>query len=425
MSFYEWVLTEIKNNEFFSAALGGSVTYAVLGYLRSTLLYIYHWLKSLFIRELTISGCDASETVRSFNKFCAAKITHPKNIKITNSNEKLLSYGTNWFFYNWYTYCTIQISKEENNHTELNVENMTLSILSIRARAMRAKLNDEIAAFLLQETLSKPGIYNITGGYSQKIRPLPSRPLNSIFVHDSVKDLIVDNISNVINNDSLERLGLPQTLGILLYGKPGTGKSSIITAVANEFKANIFYAKLHRDTDLSEIAETLQTLPTSVKSYPIFLALEDIDSCPIFTERKDSDTEALKTTPLSEALRMLDGQDMPPNTIIFATTNHVDRLDPAVKRAGRFDLKIEIGPADREIATNMVKYIDEEQIAILDEIEFPITQAELQAKLIRVSKFSGGKKNRTNIGEPNKMIYSSTRMNKSIRQGSLRRVVNE
>jgi chaperone BCS1 len=379
---YEWILAEAQNNQFFAGAIGGSISYAILGYARSTAFFIYRWLKGLMVRDLTIVGQDKSEQIKNFNKFCAKYIDHPKNMRINSEKDRLLSYGTNWFFYNWYTFCTISIEKEENNHTELNVENMTLSILSLRARSIRDKINKEIMAFFEQQTTNRPSIYKIHNGYASKVKELPRRSMSSIFVKQSIKNNIIENIKRMIgNSEEYDRLGLPKTLGILLYGPPGTGKSSIITAVANEFNAGVYYAVLNRETDLGEVSSSLTDMSLKDKK-PILLVLEDIDSCPIFNVR-DGSKESLKTTPISEALRMLDGHELPDNTVIFATTNHPEKLDPAVKRAGRFDLKIEVEMADKEIASEMIAHINPDKLHLLNELEFPISQADLQAKLIR------------------------------------------
>ena len=79
---------------------------------------------------------------------------------------------------------------------------------------------------------------------------------------------------------------------------------------------------------------------------------------------------------------MLDGVDLPDNSIVFATTNNIEILDDAITRPGRFDVKIHMGFADEDIARQMIEYIDPNKIDLLEKMEFPVSQAELQAKIL-------------------------------------------
>jgi ATP-dependent 26S proteasome regulatory subunit len=72
--------------------------------------------------------------------------------------------------------------------------------------------------------------------------------------------------------------------------------------------------------------------------------LEDIDTLFLNREYEDTDKEARKV--INKLLQFLDSNSSPNNVIFIATTNYVDRLDKALLRAGRFDIKVEVKALD-------------------------------------------------------------------------------
>jgi chaperone BCS1 len=95
----------------------------------------------------------------------------------------------------------------------------------------------------------------------------------------------------------------------------------------------------------SELAELLNDLPNNA-----ILLVEDIDC--IFVERKAGE-EKVNRVSFSGLLNALDGVAAGEGRILFATTNHRERLDPALVRPGRIDRQVEIGFADRDQVRRM------------------------------------------------------------------------
>ncbi|CAN6722255.1 unnamed protein product [Malus baccata var. baccata] len=136
------------------------------------------------------------------------------------------------------------------------------------------------------------------------------------------------------------RVGKAWKRGYLLYGPPGTGKSSLVAAMANYLKFDIF------DLDLREVQcnSDLRRLLIGTKSRSI-LVIEDID-CSVELQNRDSENETNAVEDdkisLSAVLNFIDGlwSTCGEERIVVFTTNHKDRLDPALLRPGRMDLHI-------------------------------------------------------------------------------------
>jgi ATP-dependent 26S proteasome regulatory subunit len=162
----------------------------------------------------------------------------------------------------------------------------------------------------------------------------------------------------------------------MLYGPPGTGKTSYIAGLARALGRSVYYV------DFSTLVDQKASYLRRIKPNS-FLVLEDIDTIPSFRVRDD---KAPDQKDLGKLLKILDGVQLPDNTVIFATTNYIDRIDPAVKRFGRFDLHFELEYADKELATEMVNYIDPSKIDLVEGFTFPISQAEIQARVLKSAK---------------------------------------
>jgi len=167
----------------------------------------------------------------------------------------------------------------------------------------------------------------------------PPRDLDTVYIGRSNRDAIVRTLTEFRQKeDWFVEHGIPYQLGILLYGPPGTGKTSLIRAIAAHlgYMVRVVPASL-----LSKLRDA-----EDEKSKTI-IVVEDIDSN---TEVHDRDHEPKATNDvaklmgggISEILNMLDGIVVSHGRIVIMTTNHIEKLDPAIIRPGRIDLKLEL-----------------------------------------------------------------------------------
>lgn len=176
------------------------------------------------------------------------------------------------------------------------------------------------------------------GYYFDFITSRVKRPLDTIYLPAEKKKDIVDDLTRFLDPVTQERyvkLGLHRKRVYLLYGVPGSGKTSFIVALASHFDYDVgivSFGPKFKDTDMIHLLKHLNT--NEKTSRKKFLILEDIDC--IFKERKSND-EGRNMVSFSGLLNIFDGLGTPDNLICFITTNYKDRLDSALIRPGRVD----------------------------------------------------------------------------------------
>jgi len=169
-----------------------------------------------------------------------------------------------------------------------------------------------------------------------------------------------------------ERLGVEPPKGVLLHGTPGTGKTLIAKAVANESGANFIslagpeiFSKWYGQTE-----ENLRKVfDDAEKSAPSIIFIDEIDA--IAPKREETTGEVERRT-VSQLLTLMDGLKSRGKVIVIAATNRVNSLDPALRRSGRFDREIEIPIPDKkgrkEILQIHTRYMPLEKDVNLDKL---------------------------------------------------------
>ncbi|VDO04077.1 unnamed protein product [Rodentolepis nana] len=226
-------------------------------------------------------------------------------------------------------------------------ESVTLTTLGFDTKIFTDILEESRqAAFLKDEGWTV--IYKAFGAeWRQFGYPRPRRPLNSVVLGEGVAETITADIKEFINSSTwYSARGIPYRRGYLLYGPPGCGKSSFITALAGHLEYNICVLNL---SEMGMSADRLDHLLTHAPLQSIIL-LEDIDAAlPSREENVDMGQrygrayEGMSCLTMSGLLNALDGVASTDGRILFMTTNYFNRLDPALIRPGRVDFKTEIG----------------------------------------------------------------------------------
>jgi chaperone BCS1 len=174
---------------------------------------------------------------------------------------------------------------------------------------------------------------------------IPPRALTSIYHPECLlRDLLADVQTHLAAKQIYLDLGIPYRRGYLLAGPPGTGKSTLIVAVASHFKLPIYSVPL-RGAEMT--AERLSQLLSNCRK-PSLIALEDVDCLHAATSRKSKSSEGLS---MADLLNVLDGMGASEDRLLFMTSNHPEALDAALTRAGRVDRKFYIDYArDEELS---------------------------------------------------------------------------
>jgi len=174
-----------------------------------------------------------------------------------------------------------------------------------------------------------------------------------------------------------DKKGIPYQLGLLLSGMSGSGKTSVIRAIANKTKRHIINVNFANITTASQLkamffSDRIQvfTDATMTQSQSYFIpvqqrlyVLEEIDALGDIVKQRTGDSASTETIndelTLGEILAVFDGTMEVPGRMIIMTTNHPEVLDQALIRPGRIDIRTHFGAASRDLITDMFKgYID-------------------------------------------------------------------
>lgn len=248
--------------------------------------------------------------------------------------------------------------------------------------------NQDVARRLLEDARSlalsrrhrKVEIFIAGYDYWQSIDERDPRPLSSVFLPEGKSEEVVKDVERFLASQAkyIER-GIPWRRGYLFYGIHGSGKTSLICALAGHFKMNLYILNL-ASSHMSD--DNLMALLARVPLRS-FLLLEDVDSA--FIKRDKSDGVGNKLT-FSGLLNALDGAGSKDGTIAFMTTNHIEKLDEALIRPGRADKRVEFGYATAEQAVGIFRafFPDAAQAEAFGELVTtrPMTMADVQQHLV-------------------------------------------
>lgn len=178
----------------------------------------------------------------------------------------------------------------------------------------------------------------------------PERAADSVILPGNTLETILDDARQfAASRDWYEGRGIPYRRGYLFHGMPGSGKSSVVLALASALGRPVYDLRLS-DTDLNET--NLLGAMRQTEGGGILLA-EDIDAVPITRARDVNERGEGRGITLAALLNALDGVTAPEGRILVMTTNHPEHLDPALIRPGRVDRRVAFGPATPEQATRL------------------------------------------------------------------------
>jgi mitochondrial chaperone BCS1 len=233
------------------------------------------------------------------------------------------------------------------------------------------------------------------------------------------KEQLIKRINTFKARDKYKDLGLPETLGLLFYGDPGTGKTSCIKAIANYLNMSIIIVPMNLIKTKKRLEElffsNMITIPQDKRIY-VFeeidcngwnkivadrslnlndtekksdtVIIESLSNIVKIDDKKKNEEEDDKLT-LGAILEIIDGLVECPGRIIIMTTNHKEHIDSALLRPGRIDMEIEFKRLrNKDIAQIFNKWygyeLYENEISNIPNYKF--TQAELSQLLFKYEK---------------------------------------
>ena len=144
-----------------------------------------------------------------------------------------------------------------------------------------------------------------------------------------------------------KRLGVEAPRGVLLHGAPGTGKTLLAKAIANETNANFYsisgpeiMSKFYGESE----ANLRQIFQQAEQNAPAIIFIDELDA---IAPKREEVTGEVERRVVAQLLSLMDGLSSRGKIVVIGATNRVNAIDPALRRAGRFDREIELGVPDR------------------------------------------------------------------------------
>ena len=281
---------------------------------------------------------------------------------------------------------------KEQDKKAFTVTNYFIDIYSYKyhIKYLRKFVDKEIyepyVKMLKKNSFGKQYLFNFSGTEEDMVI-FKEKELKLVKDFDSIffegKDKLLEQLKLFSNNkDWYIKKGIPYKLGILLHGFPGCGKTSIIKAILKQTKRHAIIINLNQIKDEEEFDKIFyqkricnKHIPDEQKIY-IF---EEIDTFDVVHKRTPTQNDKkAETSPekLNEAeikkmtmpqssfnlgsiLSKFDGIDSSEGSIIIATTNHIDKIDPALIRPGRMDINIELKKANKKVTLEILSHFFE------------------------------------------------------------------
>jgi hypothetical protein len=191
------------------------------------------------------------------------------------------------------------------------------------------------------------------------------RDMDSIYIPEKLKIDLINEFEKFESKpyiDRLAELGITRKKVLMLEGPPGTGKSSLILAIASKLDKDIAYFSFTPDITDTKLIKGMQNTPGDS-----LIVLEDIDC--LFEDRKPNDSVKNNIT-FSALLNCLDGIICKDGLVVIATTNHLNKLDPALIRSGRIDRVVSLTYMKKDEICKMFQKFIENDYSEGSDIEF-------------------------------------------------------
>lgn len=341
---YNFLVNQMHTNQFFTGAALGGVFLSTLYSLKAIPFYIWSRIE----RKLTFSATieQVEDMFDYMDEYMEAN--HKKTfqrVEISSEDDKLCYTHENDFIFTWYKNRRIRISKSKESietpgdrHDLFKRTYRVSGLFAKRAiTSLLHKINEEGLENKRRRSIEKKEIkiYTVSqyGSWNVGKSTATNKSIDDIYLEN--KQLIVDDVDRFIASESLYRkLRIPHKRGYLFYGVPGTGKSALSWAIADKLKYDLYLLDLSGVSSVSDFKTLVNRIPSRS-----VIVVEDIDS--YFDKR-----EAVKDNKItfSSFINVLSGVNQIDDSVTIITTNKIEKIDEALLRSGRCDVKLEIKP---------------------------------------------------------------------------------
>ncbi|KAM9998682.1 hypothetical protein ACTFIY_008326 [Dictyostelium cf. discoideum] len=358
------IIDLIKNRFYFTAHLT---------YPDSMFIYFLEWLSSK--QDSTIIGTRG-----------VSVMTRYQNVESEDGGQmdiKLLPTGTQWLWYNGYLISIVRITASKRSFDGIKDDSLDVTVYGGNKNIINSILETAVE-YSVTLNKDKTKIYSLdqSSTFWECIACQNKRLVDSVFLDENVSEKVVNDLTNFIHGKKwYTDTGVPYRRGYLLYGPPGSGKTSFILSMAGNFGKSISIMNMSKGIHDGNIHSIIQKCNKDT-----ILVLEDIDA--VFVKRKNNSAAGNDVLTFSGLLNAIDGLASSDGRILMMTTNHLERLSPALIRPGRIDLKVKFDYAsNHQIELMFKRFFDQKYHYLIDSItskleNHQISTAQLQGWFI-------------------------------------------
>ena len=336
-AYNNYLSTAFSGNEF----LVSVVSTAILGSLMYFIKILPNKLYRLFLQHMTTYVELDSKQIAYHNIMTTLEtIGHVDNSRtfvLLNGSwgwgilRKTIGVGTQYMFI-FNTLVRINVNVEKLDQT-------LLYHISFRTLGRSTKFLDKLFKYgkeTLNDSEKIKMFISSEKGFEESMQVRES--LNSIVIPDAIDDNIIEINRFLDSEEWYKEHGIPHTLGIILHGKPGVGKTKFIRVLANIINYKTY------------IINNFSTLAKIPKDEQVLVIIEEVDTLigdrDALNDNENSLDGALmnsiKSSTIGKALTELDGVVQPLSRVVIMTTNYPEKIDKALMRPGRLDMVIEL-----------------------------------------------------------------------------------
>lgn len=374
-----------RSNPMLATVLGAGGATAIVMSLRQIPGRIVNFIFGQITTSLTLNNAGWDGSYEQFRSFMNWYVKHSwsrwsRSLSLETQSQNHgdpsvslgAGFGTHFFWYGGRLFWFIK-SKLESSGTAVEKYEITIRGFT-RNRTIFMNMMEEFRYRVQSNTIS---VYTWDFDSWSNPSPITRRPLETVIMERGLKERLISDINCFFESrEWYEQRGLPYKRCILFYGPPGTGKTSIIKALASNYSRNVYILNLSLLSDTS-LVRALSMVPEGA-----IVLIEDFDTNKTVIRRNSGNNESAVPAPnqtehpqpiiqqqpetftalsLSGLLNSLDGIVPLDGMLIFMTTNHIEKIDPALLRNGRVDRREYIG------------YLNDPEVRDYIELVFPGT----------------------------------------------------
>jgi mitochondrial chaperone BCS1 len=344
-------------HEFASDGLSLMIIGGLGVYLRAIPRKLWLWLVGQTTMTITVKDDDAAFVwVKEWfleQKFVTRIRSVDLDTRLRREQTALIpAEGHHWFWYHGRPFRVDSHRGEERRGWSSTRTEWLIFRTCGRKQSFLKRFVADIVACHERSVALASSLYIRDDDYWMRVEGYAPRSLDSVILKVGEKECLVQDIEKFKNaQQRYRKLGVPYHRGYIFYGPPGSGKTSMVSALAGHFGMSIYAINLSDFNDKSLLKAINEVPPKSL------ILLEDIDCMKTGKSRSDGDAAAsVRRAPedttepqdrlgvtLSGLLNVLDGFSAPENMLFVMTTNKIGALDAALLRPGRIDYKLFLG----------------------------------------------------------------------------------